>query len=103
MPKVRRKNVPRALIEHLALRVRERAVPIEDLQNLAKWLDTDPTVPSGRWFKRFATCVDGSEIERTSSRRQSDPDQSAHVEHEAVRQNAAFSETARKWSASESR
>jgi len=34
------------LIEHLALRVRERAVPIEDLQNLAKWLDTDPTVPS---------------------------------------------------------
>jgi hypothetical protein len=49
MPKVRRKNVPRAAIEHLALRVRERAVPIEDLQNLAKWLDTNPTVPSGRW------------------------------------------------------
>ena len=32
MPKVRRKNVPRAAIEHLALRVRERALPIEDLQ-----------------------------------------------------------------------
>jgi hypothetical protein len=57
MPKVRRKNVPRAAIEHLALRVRERAVPIEDLQNLAKWLDTDPTVPSGRWFKRFAKII----------------------------------------------
>jgi hypothetical protein len=32
-------------------------VPIEDLQNLAKWLDTDPTVPSGRWFKRFAKII----------------------------------------------
>jgi hypothetical protein len=41
----------------MALRVRERAVPIEDLQNLAKWPDTDPTVPSGRWFKRFAKII----------------------------------------------
>jgi hypothetical protein len=57
MPKVRRKNVPRTAIEHLALRVRERTVPIEDLQNLAKWLDTDPTVPSDRWFKRFAKII----------------------------------------------
>ena len=68
MPKVQRRNVPRALIEHLALRVRERAVPIEDLQNRAKWLDTDPTVPSGRWFKRFAkviVCGEG-ELVKTS-------------------------------------
>jgi hypothetical protein len=57
MPKVRRKNVPRAAIEHLARRVRERAVPVDDLQNLATWLDTDPTVPSGRWFKRFARII----------------------------------------------
>jgi hypothetical protein len=57
MPKVRRKNVPRAAIEHLALRVRERAVPIDELRNLAKWLDSNPTVPSGRWFKRFAKIV----------------------------------------------
>jgi hypothetical protein len=57
MPKVRRKKVPRAAIEHLARRVRERTVPIGDLQNLAKWLDTDPTVPAGHWFKRFATII----------------------------------------------
>jgi hypothetical protein len=57
MPKVQRKNVPRAVIEHLALRVRQRAMPIEDLQSLAKWLDTDPTVPSGLWFKRFAKVI----------------------------------------------
>ena len=57
MPKVRRKKVPRAVIEHLARRVRERHVPVEDLQNLARWLDTDPTVPDGAWFKRFAMIV----------------------------------------------
>jgi hypothetical protein len=32
-------------------------VPIDNWQNLAKWLDTDPTAPSGRWFKRFATII----------------------------------------------
>lgn len=57
MPKVRRKNVPQAVIEHLARRVRERYVPIEDLQNLAKWLDANPTVPLGPWFKRFSKIV----------------------------------------------
>ena len=57
MPKVRRKHVPRAVIEHLALRVRERYVPVEDLRNFAQWLDTNPTVPSGRWFKRFAKII----------------------------------------------
>ena len=39
------------------LRVRARAVPIENLQNLAKWLETDPTVPSGRWFKPSASII----------------------------------------------
>ena len=57
MPKVRRKKVPREVIEHLARRVRERHVPVEDLQCLARWLDTDPTVPDGLWFKRFAKIV----------------------------------------------
>jgi hypothetical protein len=57
MPKVRRNNVPRAVIEHLARRVRERYVPVQDLQSFAGWLDTDPTVPDGAWFKRFAKIV----------------------------------------------
>lgn len=57
MPRVRRRNVPRSVIEHLARRVRERTVPVNDLQDLAKWFDTDPTVPSGRWFKRFAKII----------------------------------------------
>ncbi len=57
MPKVRRKNVPPAVIEHLAKRIRERVVPITDLQAFAKWLDGNPTVPDGPWFKRFAQIV----------------------------------------------
>lgn len=57
MPKVRRQNVPRAVIEHLARRVRERHIPVADLQNLAQWLDTNPTVPRDRWFKRFAKII----------------------------------------------
>lgn len=57
MPKIRRKDVPPAVIVHLAKRIRERRVPIADLQNFAKWLDGNPTVPPGRWFKRFAKIV----------------------------------------------
>ena len=57
MPKVRRKNVPPAVIAHLVRRIRERQVPIGDLEGFARWLDTNPTVPSGPWFKRFAKIV----------------------------------------------
>lgn len=57
MPKVQRRKVPRPVIEHLARRVRERHVSIEDLQAFAKWVDTDPTVPVGPWFKRFSKIV----------------------------------------------
>lgn len=57
MPKIRRKHVPPVVIEHLAKRVRERAVPIADLQALAKWLDGNPTVPDDPGFKRFAPFV----------------------------------------------
>jgi hypothetical protein len=57
MPRVRRKNVPPAVLAHLVSRIRERHVPVEDLENLARWLDTDPIVPSGCWFKRFAQII----------------------------------------------
>jgi len=57
MPKVRRRNVPPAVIAHLVRRVRERYVPHQDLQSLGAWLDADPTVPTGPWFKRFARII----------------------------------------------
>jgi len=53
MPKVRRKNVPPALLHHLLDRIQQRHVTADQLGLLAEWLDTEPDVPAGKWFKRF--------------------------------------------------
>ena len=53
MPKVRRRNLPRPLYEHLLERVRERQIASKDLILLVDWLDANPDVPDGKWFKRF--------------------------------------------------
>ncbi len=54
MPKVRRQNVPPALFRQLLDRVQARAIPAAQLELLAKWLDTEPDVPDGQWYKRFS-------------------------------------------------
>lgn len=53
MPKVRRDRLPRALINHLVARVREREIGPDQLTLLAHWLDGEPEVPAAAWFKRF--------------------------------------------------
>lgn len=53
MPKVRRAALPVALLRHLNLRVRQREISGAQLLLLARWLDTDPEVPAGKWFRRF--------------------------------------------------
>jgi hypothetical protein len=53
MPKVRRKELPDALFQHLLTRAREREISRADIVAFAAWLDTDPEVPVGEWFKRF--------------------------------------------------
>jgi len=53
MPKVTRKDVPRPLFAHLLERIQERSIPSEALKSLAAWLDEDPEVPRGDWFKRL--------------------------------------------------
>jgi ribosomal protein S18 acetylase RimI-like enzyme len=65
MPKVRRQKVPEALLRHLLTRMRQRAVPHEQIMLLARWLDTEPEVPAGRWFKKFSgmtVCGEGELI-----------------------------------------
>ncbi len=57
MPKVRRRNVPRALVAHLEDRVRDREIPVGQLQLLSEWLTGEPEVPDGKWFKRFPGMV----------------------------------------------
>ena len=54
MPKIRRQKLPEALLRHLLARMRERGISDGQIILLAKWLDTDPEVPSGKWFKKFS-------------------------------------------------
>jgi hypothetical protein len=55
MPQVQRKDIPRALFAHLLQRIQERSIDAGALESLAAWLDTQPEVPEGEWFKRFPT------------------------------------------------
>jgi len=57
MPKIRRHNLPPALLNHLLDRIKSREISSDQLGTLADWLDTQPEVPSGKWFKRFPAMV----------------------------------------------
>jgi hypothetical protein len=57
MPKIRRQNLPRGLYAHLLDRVEQRSITAHQLRLLLRWIDTQPEVPNGRWFKRFPELV----------------------------------------------
>lgn len=62
MPKIRRHNLSPALLNHLLDRIRLREISAEQLGLLADWLDAEPEVPEGKWFKRFpgmSVCGEG--------------------------------------------
>jgi hypothetical protein len=65
VPRVRRQNVPPALFQHLLDRVQSRKISASQLEQLARWLDGEPEVPDGPWYKRFSgmtVCGDGELI-----------------------------------------
>ena len=52
-------------IRHLLDRVQQRSISAHQLRLLLLWMDTQPEVPNGRWFKRFpelVVCGDGELI-----------------------------------------
>ena len=51
MPKIRRRGVPRAVLDHLRTRLLEREINAAQLDLFSHWLDAEPEVPAGRWFK----------------------------------------------------
>ena len=53
MPKIRRHKLPETLLVHLLTRLRQRNISHEQIILLARWLDTEPEVPGGKWFKKF--------------------------------------------------
>jgi hypothetical protein len=65
VPQVRRKDVPPLLLQHLLDRVHERRIDAKQLELLAAWLDGEPEVPEGPWYKRFSgttVCGEGELI-----------------------------------------
>jgi hypothetical protein len=63
MPKIRRQNLPPALLDHLLNRIRLRDISADQLGLFAEWLDTEPEVPSEKWFKHFpamTVCGEGA-------------------------------------------
>ena len=52
MPKIRRPP-PAGILDHLLQRFREGRISIEDFTQLKRWLESEPDVPSGMWFKWF--------------------------------------------------
>lgn len=65
MPKIRRENIPPALLQHLLDRIQSRKIAADPLVLLARWLDTEPEVPEGEWYKRFSgmtVCGEGELI-----------------------------------------
>jgi hypothetical protein len=65
MPKIRRAKLPEPLLVHLLTRVRQRNISEEQVILLARWLDTNPEVPDGKWFKKFSgmtVCGEGELI-----------------------------------------
>jgi hypothetical protein len=57
MPRIRRHNLPPALFQHLLDRIQSRKISASQLELLARWLDTEPHVPEGEWYKRFSGMV----------------------------------------------
>ena len=65
MPKVRRQHLPPALFQRLLERIQSRKIPAAQLELLATWLDPEPDVPDGEWYKRFSgmtVCGEGEWI-----------------------------------------
>jgi hypothetical protein len=53
MPRILRRNLPRQLYAHLLERVQQRHIFGKELALMVEWLDQQPEVPEGKWFKRF--------------------------------------------------
>jgi hypothetical protein len=51
MPKI--KKPPPYFMKHLVGRFREGRISVSDFEALQDWLDSNPEVPCGEWYKRF--------------------------------------------------
>jgi hypothetical protein len=54
MPKIK-KPPPPGILGHLTKRYREGRIATAEFVELKHWLESDPNVPDGKWYKRFKT------------------------------------------------
>lgn len=56
MPKIETwSRLPAALRDHLVERMRDRNITLNDLNQLRLWMETNPEVPEGLWYKDFGS------------------------------------------------
>jgi len=56
MPRIGRwDNLPESVRQHLIDRMRDRAITIADLNQLRLWIESQPEVPEGDWYKDFGS------------------------------------------------
>ena len=56
MPKIEPwDKLPENVRRHLIDRMRDRAISITDLNQLRVWIDSQPDVPEGDWYKDFGS------------------------------------------------
>ena len=56
MPQIERwDNLPEAVRQHLIERMRDRIISVSDLNQLRVWIETQPQVPEGDWYKDFGS------------------------------------------------
>ena len=64
MPKIENwDSLPEGIRQHLIDRMRDRAISIAALNQLRLWIESNPEVPEGDWYKDFGSfkiCWQGS-------------------------------------------
>ena len=56
MPRIARwDNLPEGVRQRLIDRMRDRAISIADLNQLRLWIESQPEVPDGDWYKDFGS------------------------------------------------
>jgi hypothetical protein len=56
-------NLPPGVRQHLIDRMGDREISVSDLNQLRLWVDSNPEVPEGDWYKDFGSfkiCGNGS-------------------------------------------
>jgi hypothetical protein len=56
MPKIQAwDNIPEAIRRHLIERMGDRSIGIADLNKLRLWIESEPELPEGDWYKDFGS------------------------------------------------